>query len=351
MAKKKRHLDYDDNDLEILNEPKVKNLLNSLTPDNGQGMRLDSMEDASLFFARELDYIKSKSYDKQYPELTALKLFPVSSEVDVGAETVTWYSYDRTGLAAIISNYADDFPRADVKGTPTTSFIKGLGSAYGYNVQEMRASRMVGKSLDVRKAEAARFQIDVLTNRIAWMGDEEKGLVGLLSPSNNIPIYAMEEGEGGGVAWADKTPDEILDDLNKMQQQVSYNTQAVENPNTLILPHHVFIDISNRKIDNTGLTVRRFIEENAPFLETITSAPELQSNSVTTNPYAATDGTGLNVAFLCTPTEEKFTIEMPLPFYQHPVQPKNLELTVPCEARCGGAIIYYPLSALIAVGI
>ena len=40
--------------------------------------RFDSAEDASIFFARELDYIKSKSYDKVYPEFTALNHFPIT---------------------------------------------------------------------------------------------------------------------------------------------------------------------------------------------------------------------------------------------------------------------------------
>ena len=102
----------------------------------------------------------------------------MSSEVDPGAETVTYYSYDKTGLAKIISNYATDLPRADVKGKPTTAIIKSLGDSYGYSIQEMRASRMAGKSLDTRKAESARYQIDYLNNKIAWNGDAETGLKG-----------------------------------------------------------------------------------------------------------------------------------------------------------------------------
>ena len=42
-----------------------------------KGMRFDDAEDASLYFARELDYIKAQSYDVEYPELTALSLFPI----------------------------------------------------------------------------------------------------------------------------------------------------------------------------------------------------------------------------------------------------------------------------------
>ena len=47
----------------------------------------------------------------------------------------------------------------------------------------------------------------------------------------------------------------------------------------------------------------------------------------------------------------KFTIENPLSFMQYPVQPEGLEMVVPCEARTAGAIIYYPMSMLIATGI
>lgn len=84
----------------------------------GEDMRFDSVEAASVFFARELDQVKAKTYDKQYPELSALAYFPITSEVNEGAETTTYYSYDITGMAEIINNYATDLPRVDVKGDP-----------------------------------------------------------------------------------------------------------------------------------------------------------------------------------------------------------------------------------------
>ena len=82
MAKfKQKSMRYDQNDYEAL---RASNIPASLV-----GTRFDSAEDASVFFARELDYVKSQSYDVEYPELTALSLFPMSSEVDPGAETPT----------------------------------------------------------------------------------------------------------------------------------------------------------------------------------------------------------------------------------------------------------------------
>lgn len=315
--------------------------------------RFDSNDDASLFFARELDYIKAKTYDKLYPELTAINLFPITSDVDAGAETTTYYSYDKQGMAKIISNYATDLPRTDAKGKPTTIPIKSVGDSYGYSIQEMRASRMAGKSLDARKAESARYASDYMINKIAWAGDADTGLIGVLSTGNDIPLYTIpangkDSSSATSTKWADKTAAQILDDINGMQKHVAKITKNVERPDTLVLPADVYIDISTRQIENTGFTVKKFILDNAPFLKDIVPAPELQADSTDINPFGAQ---GKNVAFLFTKDPDKIAIENPLPFIQHPVQPEGLEMVVPCEARTAGVVIYYPLSALIAVGI
>ncbi len=307
-------------------------------------MRFDSAEDASIFFARELDYIKSKSYDKIYPEFTALNNFPITHEVPEGAETMTYYSYEKTGMAAIISNYATDLPRADVKGSPTTAYVKSIGDSYGYSIQEMRASRMAGKSLDTRKAEAARYAIDRKTNEIAFAGDKEHKLMGMLSSDNNIPLYTLATVETR-TSWKDKSAAEILADINGMFAYQSRITQDVERADTLALPPAVFIDISTRQIPNTGYTVKRFLLENAPYLKNIITAPELSAENKATNPY------GVDVAMLYTNSADKFSLEIPMAFYQYPLQNRNLEVIVPCEERVAGIVLYYPLSALLAVGV
>ena len=349
MAKNtvQKHTAFDPNDYAQLLK---SNVINSVVATGGA--RFDSAEDASMFFARELDYVKGQSYDVEHPELTGLNIFPQTSEADPGAETVTFYTYDKTGMAKIISNYATDLPRADVYGKPTTVPIKSIGDSYGYSVQEMRASKMAGKSLDVRKAESARYAIDRAVNNIVWAGDSDSGLMGVLTKTNDIPLYTLPKAAAKTTStkWVDKTAEEILADVTGMQKQVSFATKNVERPDTLVLPTDVYLDISNRQIPNTGLTVLSFIKANAPYIKEIVAAAELNSDSTETNPYAAiSDGQG--VALLFSNDAKKMAVENPLPFYQYPLQPEKLEVVVPCEARTAGVIIYYPLSALIAVGL
>lgn len=340
-----KHMRYDQNDYDALLASSIPASLVGV-----RSMNFDDAEAASVFFARELDFVKSQSYDVEYPEFTALSLFPMSSEVDPGAETVTYYSYDKTGLAKIISNYATDLPRADVKGKPTTAIIKSLGDSYGYSIQEMRASRMAGKSLDTRKAESARYQIDYLNNKIAWNGDAETGLKGVLSTDNDVPLYTVANGAKSTTSWADKTEDEILADITGMLKQMATVTKKVEKPDTLALSSDAYIEIQNKRIEGTATTVLKYIQDNIPDIKQIVSCPELDADSVETNPYAAASD-GKAVALLFKNDSRKLSIENPLPFMQYPIQTQGLEVVVPCEARTAGAMIYYPMSLLIAVGV
>lgn len=346
MRTLKKHTHFDSKEAAILRRSAIMDTILA-----SGGARFDSAEDASIFFARELDYVKSQSYDAEYPELTALSLFPVSSEADPGAETITYYGYDKTGMAKIIQNYSTDLPRADVNGKPTTAQIKSLGSSYGYSAQEMRAARLAGKSLNTRKAESARFQIDTLTNSIAWRGDEQSGLMGVLSEGQSIPLYPITAGAKSGKSkWSEKTPDEILADINGMAKQVARVTKNLERPDTLCIPAEAYMDIATRRIEDTDTTVLAFLEEHAPYIKHIISTAELDADSIDTNPYAK-EVDGLGVAFLFTNSEKKLSLEIPMPFYQYPLQVHNLDTVIPCEARTAGVIVYYPFSALIAVGV
>ena len=189
--------------------------------------------------------------------------------------------------------------------------------------------------------------------------DRQQDLEGKLYVLNNQNVGVMRRGRvwvrlatgaKGSTKWADKTEDEILADITGMLKQVARTTKKVEKPDTLALPSEAYIEIQNRRIESTATTVLKYVQDNIKDIARIVSCPELDPDSVDTNPYAAeSDGKGVALLFKNDP--RKFTIENPLSFMQYPVQPEGLEMVVPCEARTAGAIIYYPMSMLIATGI
>ena len=63
-------------------------------------MRLDSNE--SVFFNRELAYVKAKSYDAKYAELKGLSLIPISTEAGAGVNEIIFHQYRGVGFAKVI---------------------------------------------------------------------------------------------------------------------------------------------------------------------------------------------------------------------------------------------------------
>ena len=330
------HKSFDQTDLNALRAGGIGTMVM-----NSPQCHFDSADDAAMYFAQ--DFVKAQSYDVEHPELTALSLFPQTSEADPGAETITFYSYDRTGMAKVVNDYAaHDYPRVDTNAKATTVPIKSLGASYGYSVQDMRASRLANKNLDVRRAEAARKAIDLKMNQIAWIGDKATGLLGVLSEEQQIPVLTAGKGATtGSYTWILKNADEILFDVNRMVREVSRLTKNVERPDTLVLPSDVFLDICNKRVGDTGETVLSFIKKNQPYLKNIVSAAELNANAVEFNPYAKadpeTDGKG--VALLFTNDPRKLSVEIPVPFYQGTVTVDGMLTKIPCEGRTAGISI------------
>ncbi len=300
---------------------------------------LDSAE--TLFFSRELEFKKARTYDVIKAPLKSFELIPVSTEAGPGAETISYEQYDSTGVAKIIANYADDLPRSDVKGKEFFAPVKSIGGSYGYTLQEIRAAQMAGKSLEQRKANAAAEAQRQKWNSIAFTGDTATGLPGWLSNAN-VPASAVDAGASTDTEWDTKTPTEILADMNGAVNGVIDLTNGVEQPDTLVLPIKQYTQIATTRQDSgTDTTILEYFLRNSPTVNTVEWANELKG--------AFTGGTDGFIAYTRSP--DKFTLEMPQMFEQLPVQERGLEFVVPCHSRIAGVIIYYPLSQVFKYGI
>jgi hypothetical protein len=312
-------------------------------------VNLDANE--SIFFARELEYVKGQTYDIQYPELKMTRLIPVSGEAGPAAETITFESYGMTGVAKVISNYATDLPRVDVYGTEDTVKVKSIGDAYGYNLQEIRASAKTGKNLPTRKAAAARKAIDKKVDDIALLSRATDGvnggLTGLLYNAN-VTKVTVTTGVGG-YTWALKTAAEILHDLNEVVQDMIDLTGGVEVPDTILLPPVQWGLISTTNMGTgTDTTIKEYFLKNRPEIKNIEWLAGLHN----VNPVPST-GVASNVDVMVAYRRDpsKLTLEIPQPFEQLDPQLQGMEYVVPCHARVAGVITYYPLSITVVEGI
>lgn len=324
--------------------------------DNGKTITLDgaisrAITDATLdadgafFFQRQLEYIKARSFDVQYAELKARTLFPVSNEGGPGITTITYRTYDQVGSAKIINAYADDLPRADVNGIETSIPVRSVGTSYGYNIDEIQSSQLTGAGLDQRRANASRRAVEQTINTVAFFGDEVSGMPGLFS-NPNIPTGAVVN-PGSGTEWVNKTPEEILFDVNDLFADIFETTLMVERGNTLLLPVNQWSFImSTPRSTTSDTTIAQYLAMNSPYLNSIEDIIPLNECSAANNPQLSSDAM---VAYDRSP--DKLQLEIPVELEYLPIQQKNLEFIVPGRSRLAGLNIYYPLSLAIATGI
>lgn len=303
-----------------------------------QYTNLDSAE--TMFFQRELEQVKAKSYDVLKAPLKAFELIPVDSTTAPGAKTVTYEQYDSTGIAKIISNYADDLPTADVKGKEFTSMIKSIGNSYVYSKDDIRAAQFAGKPLNQRKANAAVEAHRQLMNKLAFFGDSEYGIQGLLTNSN-IPSAPVVAGAATTLTWATKTPDEILKDLNSAVSDMLDLTKGVEVPNTIVMPIAQYNHIATTaRSANSDTTILEFFKGNNPGIE-VMWATELKGAFA-----GSADG-----FIVYNRNTDKLFMEIPMMVEVSPAQEKGLSYVVPVESKFGGVIVPYPLSISFRRGI
>lgn len=294
--------------------------------------------DQTLFFSRQLEYIKAKPYDVKYPTLQATTVFPVDGSAGPGVETITYEQFDTVGVMKFISDYADDLPRSDVKGKQFSIIVQSLGGSYGWSVQEIRAAQFANRPLSAMRAMAARRSNDQMVNRIGWFADGSAtwaGLNGILFHPNTTKSAATN---GSWISTA--TTDQMIQDVNVAINSVPDLTNSVEAIDSVLLPvleygHIATIPRSNVS-DTTVLEFLRKVHLGVTFGQ----INELKN--VTPNPR--TGGAAANIMLCYRRSPDHLTFDIPIIYEQFPAQERNLANIIPTHSRNAGFHVYYPLS-------
>lgn len=302
-------------------------------------LHLDARETA--FFEKELTRVMTKSFDEERKDLKALQLIPVSPDQDFIAKTIEWKSYTQVGIAKFVSDYANDFPRIDVGGVEHTAKVKTMGDSYGYSIEDIRRAAALNMPLSQRKAAAAVRAIDELQDRVAWFGEADLGIQGLIN-FPGITEYAVQNGAGGSKAWADKTADEIYADVIGLITTPGQVTNGKENPDTLIMDLAHYNKLASTPFgDNKDKTLLSFIRTNFPSLTRIEWVQELAT--------AGAGGTSRMMAYTRDP--DKLELLIPWKLEQFDPERRGQEYIIDCLQKTAGVVVYRPLSVAFGDGI
>lgn len=300
---------------------------------------LDAAE--NIYFGNNIRQTRARTYDLKLPNLKGRTLVPVDTETDNAVDTITYQQFTAVGVAKIIASYADDLPRADILGKTFSAPVKSLGAAYGYNIQEIRKSQRAGIPLPQRKANAARRAIEEAIDRIIGTGDAANGLLGMLNQPNAL-LYTVPDGAGAASEWPTKTPAEILRDMHGIAQFGVDTTKGAEQPDTLLLPPSRYGLVATTYLSDTNnQTILQAFLATSPYIRNVDQWSPLET--------AGAGGVKRMVSYRRDPDAIQFPI--PQDFEQFEEERRGLELVVPCHARVGGVLLYYPFSMAYGDGI
>ena len=299
------------------------------------GMLGINFDDNGIYFARALDYVKARTYSRLLPPLSGDRLVPTSTDTPSSAVSVSYQVWDHVGMAKIISNYADDLPRVDVRAKELSVIVRGIGDSYGYTQQDIRASLATGSNLPGRKADAARDAVARKENSLKIRGDLDYGMYGLINHPN-IPAVAAATG-----AWATATGDQILADVTALINAVINQSSGIHMPNVLAMSNQSRSALFSKRMSGAAQMIAGdAVRAQYPNLEFIVAQE-----------FFGVGAAGSNMMFAAEREVNNYYYDQVMGFTQYPPQARGLEMVVPCEARAAGLIVVRPLAMATMGGL
>jgi hypothetical protein len=288
-------------------------------------VRFDAGETA--FITRELLAIKSKVYQTEYPNLKAMQLIPMASDVDAYAENIAYQQTDAYGKAKIVANDARDLPRVNSQIGEATTPVKTLAAEYTYSWLDLQRSARSRSPLVVRLANRARQTIAEGIDYVMTLGDALTGLVGFTQ------VAAAHVGAAAGV-WGSATALAMYGDMIKAVTLIETNTLGIHQASDLLLPVSSYATAQLTPWSTTGasdLTVLKFFEINNP--------------GVKVTPWYRLETAGAGAVKRMVVYDRNADVvegQLPLDYYEFAPQYQGLALVIPCIARVGGVQARFP---------
>jgi len=166
-----------------------------------------------------------------------------------------------------ISPETTAIPGVSIDGSRVVSPLRLLAREISFTSVELDRSQLLGQPIDAQKTDALNILIQMNTDQMVYIGASEVGATGLLN-SAAVTAGSVAAGVSGSTLWVNKTPDEILADVNTALQTAWANAAYAVCPGKCLLPPAQFSYISSQKVSSAGnVSILKFLKENSIALQ------------------------------------------------------------------------------------
>lgn len=167
------------------------------------------------------------------------------------------------GNMPFISAESTAIPGVSVNGERIVLPLRPLAREVSYTSIELDRSQLTGQPIDAQKMDAFNVLYQMNTDQMVYIGYNAVGATGLLN-SALVTAANVALGISGSRLWSEKTPDEILADVNTLLQGSWAASAYAVCPSGLRLPPAQFSYISSQKVSSAGnVSILKFLKENS----------------------------------------------------------------------------------------
>lgn len=162
-----------------------------------------------------------------------------------------------------ISPETTAIPGVSIDGTRVVLPLRLLAREISFTSVELERSQLLGQPIDAQKTDALNTLYQMNTDQMVYIGSTDVAATGLLNNAS-VTTGNVVNGIGGSPLWVNKTPTEILADVNTLIQSAWSASAFAVCPSELRLPPAQFAYLSSQLISSAGSqSILSFLEQNS----------------------------------------------------------------------------------------
>lgn len=250
------------------------------------------------------------------------------------------------GNMPFISAETNAIAGVSVDGQRKITPLRLLAREITFTSVELERSQLTGQPIDAQKSNGLNTLYQMNTDQMVYIGAQEVQATGLL---NNATITTgnVVNGISGSPLWVNKTPDEILSDVNTLIESTWGQAAFAVCPRKLGLPPFQFSYIASQKVSSAGnVSILKFLKENTITLEITGSQLEIVPMKWATG--RGVNGTDRMIAY----TNEEDRVRFPMvPIRRETAYYQGIRYTSPYIWAFGEIEFVYPETVQYADGL
>lgn len=226
-----------------------------------------------MFNPRDLTHVLRNAMEERLPPHNADRLFPINTEVPVGAATYEQSRLMTTGQSVVYrGGMGDDVPEVDLGQASFQQPVIYLVSSFSIDFLEDARASYTGMNTQARKVAAARRVMAERRNDWAFNGAPAYNMMGWFAhPYIDTAVSQVEYN-------SNSTADDIIDDQNFWLQYALKNSKQAYTPDTVVYAVETYTYLSSTPRNpqsSNDTTILEFLKKANPHIKNWEMANEL----------------------------------------------------------------------------